>query len=528
MSPSDVGAASQTDGVGDAKAFGNVDFRFSGRARDEQAGADAAKASGGRRLRDSCQAGDERASPAAGSDAGDDVTAQASPSPTPPAGDEMPDTGDETPSANPTPSPPPGSENVEPQENIEPPLPQQSTNEEQAANEVPLPENPPLEQQFSQWDMAQVETPLFLNAAINEFNERPILITGNWSVKPHLSLTSYYDGNVFLSSQDMQSDFIARLAPGISMRLGSDDSMFYVTADYTAGFDIYTEHPQESTIDQSGMAQFQWSLPRTTVDLNLNASSSVGQDIDVTDRVRQNLYFAGVTTHYAYGEKTSFDISADYTRSDYDGLISSSQLSGNIFFNYQYSPKTQLGFGAGTGALMVPGSARQVFEDADLRATYQLTGKITLIAEGGMELRQFGDGGGSSFTPIFILEGAWIPRVGTELDLSTRRSIYASAILDSQDYAATALDLTARQRITDYVDVSLAAGYVNTDYIAAAANVDATRQDNYYYIRPAVEWKALSWMSIGLYYQYSRDTSQGGGANSFSRDTGGVDIAILF
>jgi len=43
-----------------------------------------------------------------------------------------------------------------------------------------------------------------------------------------------------------------------------------------------------------------------------------------------------------------------------------------------------------------------------------------------------------------------------------------------------------------------------------------------------VEWKALSWMSIGIYYEFSQDTSSGGVANSFSRDRGGVDIAILF
>jgi hypothetical protein len=458
----------------------------------------------------------------------DDSAAEASPTPAPApsASDDTMGADDETP--RPKASPSPSSQDAAPAVDIEPPLPEESTNAEEAANGVPLPANPPLQQQFSEWDLAQVESPLFLNAAIDEFNERPILLTGKWSVKPHLSISDYYDGNIFLKSGNEASDFITRVAPGFTMRLGDTDSMFYLVGDYTAGFNYYIEHPSESTVDEDGRIQAQWSMPRTTVGLTINASSDSGQDIDVTDRVRQELYFAGLTTHYDLSDKTSWDVSADYTRSDYNGFISSRQAEGQAFFNYQYSPKTQLGVGGGSGVLMVPGTPQQIFEDANLRATYRATGKLTVIAEGGLELRQFGDGEGSTMTPVFIIEGAWAARPGTTLDLAARRQIFASALLAGQDYTATSLDFTIRQKVTDYVDVSLAAGYVNTDYSATATGVVAVREDNYFYIRPELEWKALTWLSVGIFYEYSQDMSEGGVANSFSRDRGGVDMAILF
>jgi hypothetical protein len=447
-------------------------------------------------------------------------------SPTPSLIDQGADMGDQ--SAEPAASPSPTPSDNGPDANVEPPLPAGGSNEEEAALSVPLPANPPLEEQFSQWDLAQVEAPTFLNAAIDEFNERPLLITGNWSFKPHLSIGDYYDGNIFLKSQNETSDFITRVAPGFTMRLGDTDSMFYLVGDYTAGFDIYTEHTNESSIDQDARVQAQWSLPKTVIGLSVDVSTDKGQDVDANDLIRQNLYFVGLTGHYDYSDKTSTDLSADYTRSDFNGLISSQQIEGQGFFNYQYSPKTQIGIGAGTGVLIVPGTPKQTFEDGDVRATYRATGKITLIAEGGIEFRQYGDGEGTTLTPVFILEGAWTPREGTSLDLDARRAIYASAILNDQDYTATSLDFTITQRITDYVDVSLATGYVNTDYTATATDVTATREDNYYYIRPAVEWKALSWLSVGIFYEYSQDLSQGGTADSFSRDRGGIDIAIQF
>jgi hypothetical protein len=441
---------------------------------------------------------------------------------------QEPDNEQEPPLPEASPSPTPENNETNPNQTPEilPPLPG-APSAETAANAVPLPTNPALEQQYSEWDLAQVESPLFLNAAINDFSERPILLTGDWSVKPHMSIGSSYDGNIFLRADDEQADYITRFAPGLSMRIGNDDSIFYLMADYTLGLNYYLEHPNESTADQDGRAQFQWTMPRTVIGVTLDVSSDTGADVDVQDRVKRELYFAGVTGHYDFGEKTSWDASAAYTRSDYNGLISSSQWEGDLFFDYAYSPKTQLGVGTSVGYLVVPGSPGQTFQQANLRATYRATGKITLTSEVGMELEEL-HGNGDALTPVFIIEAAWDARPGTQLSLDTRRSIYASAILDDQDYTATSLDFTVRQRITNYVDVSLASGYVNTAYSATAPGVDAVREDNYYYIRPAVEWKALSWMSIGIYYEFSQDTSSGGVANSFSRDRGGVDIAILF
>jgi len=409
----------------------------------------------------------------------------------------------------------------------EPPLPTESGTGQPVA-ETPAAENPLLQPEFSDWDLSQVQSPTFLSAAINEFNERPLQLTGNWSLKPHLSTGTYYDGNIFLRSTNNQSDIVTRVSPGLTMRLGNTDSIFYMAADYTLGLNYYLEHLSESTVDQDGNVQFQWSMPKTTIGLNLSVSSDTGQDVDVTDRVRRELYNAGLTTHYAFGEKTSWDFGVNYTRSDFNGLISSSEYDADVFLNYQYSPKTQVGLGVNTGYMEVPGSSGQVYEGLNLRATYRATGKLTLISEVGAQLRQFESGIGTTLTPVFTLGGAWAVKQGTEVDVTAHRSIYASAILNDQNYTATSLDLTVHQRITDYVDVGLGVGYVNTAYSATATGVSAVREDNYFYIRPTVEWKALSWLSVGIFYEYSQDVSQGGQANSFTRDRGGVDVAFLF
>ena len=448
--------------------------------------------------------------------------------PTPAPVEEMPEAGDETPPPKPTPAPQ-SAEQPALDNNIEPPLPSSASTEE-VAEAVPLPANPALQQQqFSEWDLARVESPMFMSESINDFSERPVYLTGNWSVNPHLSIGFIYDGNIFLRHQNVQGDFITRFAPGVTMRLGNTESMFYLVADYTAGVDWYMTHSSQTTVDQDATATLQWNLPKTTITMRLGIFDDTGQDIDVTDRVRQTQYYAGATAHYAYGEKTSLDVSSDYTRSDFGhGLISSSQVEGQTFLNYEYSPQTQLGAGATMGYVWVPGGVDQEFEQANLRATYKATGKLTVIGEVGAEFRQYSGGEGQTVTPVFNLEGAWAVREGTEIDLTLQREIFASAILQDQDYTSTSVDLTIRQRIGDRVTALLTGGYVNAVYSAAATGVTGSRVDNFYYIRPAIQWQALKWLSVGIFYQFSEDISHGATSDSFTWDRGGVDIAILF
>lgn len=412
---------------------------------------------------------------------------------------------------------------------VEPPLPV-SPELQNIAESVPLPTNSvQLEDPFTQYDMIGMNSGLFTTQGINDFAIRPVYLTGNWSLKFHLNIDTLYDGNIFLRSQNVKGDLITVVSPGVTMRLGNTESMFYLVADYTAGVNIYTQHPKNTTVDNDFWTNLQWNLNKTTITMRAGVFADTGQDVDVTDLVQREFYYADVDAHYQYSDKTSFDVATDYERWDFNGLISSSQIDGQLFANYNFSPKTQAGIGASVGYLDVPGGSNQTFEAANLRLADQVTGKLSVVAQVGAQFRQYDRNEGDSVTPVFSIEGTWQARPGTRIDLNLQRAIYASAILYDQDYAATSVNATLTQRITDYVSVALGAGYVNTDYQAAASGVTAAREDNYFYVQPSVSWRALTWLSIGVFYQYSQDFSHGGiGVNNFRRDAGGVDFAFNF
>src|SRR5438874_2107803 len=84
----------------------------------------------------------------------------------------------------------------------------------------------------------------------------------------------------------------------------------------------------------------------------------------------------------------------DHSVNDFNTLISSDEIYGNLFFNYKYSPKLAFGIGAGGGFNTVDIGPDSTFEQGLFRVQYQLTGKISLNATAGVEVRQFDDNDG--------------------------------------------------------------------------------------------------------------------------------------
>jgi len=55
--------------------------------------------------------------------------------------------------------------------------------------------------------------------------------------------------------------------------------------------------------------------------------------------------------------------------------------------------------------------------------------------------------------------------------------------------------------------LGLAAGYTNSDYFSAANGVTATRNDNFYYIDPSIDFNITRYWSFGAYYVHRQDSS---------------------
>jgi hypothetical protein len=231
-------------------------------------------------------------------------------------------------------------------------------------------------------------------------------------------------------------------------------------------------------------------------------------NLDVRGQPQVNIFNTQVTGSYDLTGKTSLSGGVQWSVNDYADFISSQTVAGNLYANYAYGPKLTIGLGGSFGREFVdPPSPDQTFEQVNVRASYILTGKLDANGSVGVEFRQSDAGSGSYVSPVFELGLNYTPFDGSIFTLSGSRKIQSSASLAGQDFTSTQLTASFRQRLLERFFVSLTAGYQNQQYFGATSLSDSNRDDDYYFIQPAIDVKITRFWYAGGYYLHRQNDS---------------------
>ena len=151
-------------------------------------------------------------------------------------------------------------------------------------------------------------------------------------------------------------------------------------------------------------------------------------------------------------ETDGLDLAASYRLSRWQDTagVFTFYAAANLLFNYKYSPKLAFGIGAGGGYNWVDIGPNETFEQGLLRVQYQLTGKISLNATAGVEVRQFdsSDNSGSRgnrVSGVYEIGAVYQPFDGTVITLRGSSRVLNSAIVADSDFLATNILLGVRQ-----------------------------------------------------------------------------------
>ena len=357
-----------------------------------------------------------------------------------------------------------------------------------------------------------------------------------------LDLRTAYDDNILLSETDKIGDFHLRIDPTIALTFGDESGaanvlhfsyepdvvLFFNHSEFDAFQHIIRFDAQlnlgRSTLGLSEKADF---LNGTDVDRASNTGAFVNQvNLDVRGQPRQNTFDTQLTASYDLTGKTFLTGGLEWWVNDYTDFISSERVSGNLFVNYTYGPKLTVGLGGSIGQELIDGpTPDQTFEQISLRASYALTGKLLSHASAGVEIRQLGGGQGDNVSPVFDLGIDYTPFDGTIFSLSGWRRITNSASLVGQDFSSTQLTISFRQRILQRFYVSLTGGYENEDYFGTGGFTSSNREDNYYFIQPAIDFRITHFWYAGGYYLHRQNDSS---ASNFSFEEAQAGIRTTF
>src|SRR5438552_6585806 len=341
-----------------------------------------------------------------------------------------------------------------------------------------------------------------------------------------IQVAEIYDNNLMLAPNNRIHDFYTRIGPALTLGFGDTIAREenFLELFYEPDFLIFADHSNFDAVEQVAHLAGQYHFSRLTVGVVENiqlAETGVSQlpgftgtivhgvNIDTGGRRRINTYATHLSAAYELTGKTFLSSAGDYALIDYSGGLTNSQrISGNLFLNYQYSPKLVVAAG-GTGGrdVLNQANSNQNFEQANLRASYDPTGKLNASGLVGLEFRQFDTGSHDSVTPVLDLSACYKPFDGTSISIDASRGTQTSADLLGQAYPPTQFQATAKQRLLQRVVLSFTAGYQNLDYFGADTHTVASREDNYYFIQPAIDIRITNFWFAGAFFVHRENTS---------------------
>ena len=99
---------------------------------------------------------------------------------------------------------------------------------------------------------------------------------------------------------------------------------------------------------------------------------------------------------------------------------------------------------------------------------------------------------------MFDINAIYLPFDGTSVSVAASRSTSPSAVQGGQSYQSTNLSFSFRQRFFQRFYTGLTVGYQNLHYVSEVSGLSATRDDDYFYVQPSLDFVIHENVSIGL------------------------------
>jgi len=331
-----------------------------------------------------------------------------------------------------------------------------------------------------------------------------------WRIRPIVATGVTYDDNIFITNTDRKGDLIYNINLGFALEVGDYRNMEgnFLLLEYLAEGFFFNRYASQNSFDQQASLLAQYRFHQLAVQLESRYQYLNGAEREVGAFTTRSLYYNALRLLYDYSEKTDIDLELSQSTNDYPSNLSSSDYQASLGFDYALFPKTTAGLQAIAGLQRTQDSPDMWFQTLNVRFNHGATGKVVFNASGGVQFNQYVSGGEPMrILPVFSLGAQYQLFNKTSLSLVGYRNLQSSPSIAGQDYIATGGELGISQALADKLTFAIATGYENDTYVANTVDTDATRVDNFYFIRPSLSYSFLKYMKASLSYEHRVNAS---------------------
>jgi len=324
----------------------------------------------------------------------------------------------------------------------------------------------------------------------------------------------YADGLRYGTNQtQIANSLVQTISPGVLLQVGN-----HWTLDYSPVFTLYSKQFSDAFGQTAklafGTAYNDWIFNLSQSYIETDSPSSI-----TGTQVRSETFATILEGLYTINSKLSADMSLNQNFVSADQFSSYKEWSTIDWLNYQIQTRLYLAFGTGLGYDLEPvGSPDMTFQQFQGKVGWRATDKLSFQVHGGVEIRQFLNGGSTLFNPIFDATIQYQPFQQTKISV-TGQQVVSATYLQNQVTETTGFTADLNQRFLGKVFLDVNGGYQTVKYVSSEGG-PANRTDNLFFINTSLSHPFLKRGTFALIYQISRDDSTFEGFSYTSHQVG--------
>lgn len=332
------------------------------------------------------------------------------------------------------------------------------------------------------------------------------------------------DDNIFLDSQNEESDVVYTMAPGLELQYGKGSLMSGMLG-YREEFLRYSDNDaQDSELSNAFLSTtFEGAKINLTLNANFNEFAQNSPDIQaVGTLVRRDVTSLNATGELALSMKTSLGAGVDYNNTDFQtaGYVDYESLTVPLDVYYQWSPKLDLSVGyryRDNQVALAGNDSQDHYLNVGARGEFtpKLSGQLRI----GYGLRDFDAGdeeGQIGLDAAFTYEAS----AKTNYRLGIRNDFANSATGTSQENLSA--NFGGTYAFTAFWSGSFDLVYNQTQYLSAGG-----REDDYFEGQIGVNYTPSAYMTVTAGY-VRRDNSSSVAGADFSNNVFGLSASFRY
>jgi predicted porin len=276
---------------------------------------------------------------------------------------------------------------------------------------------------------------------------------------------------------------------------------------YRPRYSFYTHPDLQDHFTHQAALSGRFQAGKWGMALSQTYFESISPTLEVGGQAERQAFNTSLTAAYPITEVVSLQLGASQNFLFSKRLNNSRQWSTMNWVDWHLRHRMNVGLGVGLGYVDQDLGSDMTYQHLMGRIGWNPIDRVRLHADVGLEMRQFLDSDvGLRASPLYGAGVTYSPAERTTLALNARRGISVS-LLGDRLTESTITTATIRQLITDRIAISLSGGYRVMEFRSTLTEAGVVRKDDYYLVRPAVNYRFTDRANLALFYEYIHNES---------------------